>query len=62
MYVLNTTAARAWDLLSAGHDARTIREHMLQEFDVAPHQLGTELDDLVQWLLMEKLITCGDDQ
>ncbi len=30
MYVLNQTAARAWELLCAGHDAPAVRHRMLQ--------------------------------
>jgi hypothetical protein len=62
MYVLNQTAARAWELLSAGHDAPAIRQRMLQEFEVPPNQIADELDHLVQWLQTEDLITRDADQ
>lgn len=62
MYVLNQTAARAWELLSAGHDALAVRHRMLQEFEVSPNQLDDELDHLARWLQTEHLITRDADQ
>jgi len=62
MYALNETAARAWELLCAGHDAPAVRDRMLQEFEVSPHQIGDELDRLVRWLQTEELITRDADQ
>ena len=62
MYVLNETAARAWELLCAGHDAPAVRQQMLQEFEVSPDQLTEELDRLVQWLAAEHLIAHEADQ
>jgi Coenzyme PQQ synthesis protein D (PqqD) len=62
MYVLNQTAARAWELLCAGHDALAVRHRMLQEFEVSPNQLADELDHLARWLQTERLITRDADQ
>ena len=56
MLVLNATAARAWELLTAGHDIRTVHSRMMQEFVVKPDQLTDELDRLVRQLEAEKLI------
>jgi len=62
MFVLNQTAARAWELLCAGHNAPAIRHRMLQEFNVPPNQIADELDHLVRWLQTEDLITRDADQ
>ena len=62
MYVLNETAARAWELLCEGHHPPAVRHRMLQEFEVPPDQLADELDRLVRWLQTEQLITRDADQ
>lgn len=62
MYVLNQTAARAWELLCEGHDAPAVRDRMLREFEVSPDQIAAELDHLVRWLQTEELITRDADQ
>ena len=46
IYALNRTGARYWELLAEGHDRPVIEARLLQEFDVAPAELSTEIDAL----------------
>jgi hypothetical protein len=55
-YQLNSTAARLWELLSAGYSLERIREQMLQEFDVDEIQLGHELQMILAALQKEDLV------
>ncbi|HYR76607.1 MAG TPA: PqqD family protein [Pyrinomonadaceae bacterium] len=59
-YELNATAARFWELLSAGHDSLAVREHMLQEFAVDPEKFASEAETLVASLQKENLV-CVDE-
>lgn len=59
-YELNGTAARFWELLSAGHDAAGVREQMLEEFAVDPEKFASEAETLVASLRKEKLV-CVDE-
>lgn len=59
-YELNGTAARFWELLSAGHDTTYVREQMLDEFAVDPDQLASEAKALLASLLLEGLLS-GDE-
>ena len=56
IYDLSRTSARAWELISAGHDRAEIQRILLQEFDVAEEQLSTEIDDLLTSLKNEDLV------
>jgi hypothetical protein len=59
-YELNGTAARFWELLSAGDDAAAIKEKMLEEFAVDPEQLAGEATTLIASLRREDLITLDE--
>jgi len=59
-YELNGTAARFWELLSAGRDAAQIREQMLVEFAVNREQLAGEAEALLDSLRQEDLISVDE--
>ena len=59
-YELNGTAARFWELLSAGRDAAQIREQMLVEFAVDREQLAGEAEALLDSLRQEDLISVDE--
>ena len=56
IYDLNSSGARFWELLCAGHDRATIRQLMLQEFDVAEAELDREIEDMLASLKREGLV------
>jgi hypothetical protein len=47
IYSLNATAARAWELLCEGLGRSGLERALLEEFDVAPDELGSSLDELL---------------
>jgi len=55
-YKLNHTAARFWELLSAGHDLAAIQEQMLREFDVDEAQLANEIGNILTLMRNEDLV------
>lgn len=58
MYSLNPTGARAWELLSEGHDPEAIEATLADEYDVdradARRELETLLDELERRQLVER--------
>jgi len=62
IYVLNRTGARLWELLCADRDRGEIERRLLDEFEVAPAELASEVEALIGSLLDGELITAiGDD-
>jgi hypothetical protein len=59
-YELNGTGARFWELLSAGHDAVRVRDHMLDEFAVDPDQFAREAEALLASLRREDLVSTDE--
>lgn len=59
-YELNGTAARFWELLSAGNNALQIRDHLLAEFGVNSEELAGETEALLTSLRQENLITVDE--
>jgi Coenzyme PQQ synthesis protein D (PqqD) len=55
-YELNHTAARFWELLSAGHDLAVIQAQMLREFDVDEAHLADEIASLLTLMSNEDLV------
>ena len=57
MYSLNPTGARAWELLSEGHDLETIETTLSDEYGIdraeAHRELETLIDDLKRHHLVE---------
>ncbi|MBN2303394.1 MAG: PqqD family protein [Anaerolineae bacterium] len=62
LYQLNTTAARFWELIQAGHNLAEIKTQLLTEFDVSPEQLDDELRTMTEMLQEQKLVTVDDPQ
>jgi hypothetical protein len=56
IFMLNRTAARFWELLDGDSDLRTIKEKMVEEFDVDERQLEVEFDDFLAALSREQLV------
>jgi hypothetical protein len=59
IYSLNTTAARAWELLSEGLGRSEVERSLLEEYDVAPGELARSLDELLRDLSEAHLVTPG---
>jgi hypothetical protein len=59
-YELNGTAARFWELISAGSSVADVRGRMIEEFAVDPDQFAREAADLVDSLRKEDLISVDD--
>ena len=57
IYELNPTAARAWELITAGEDLEEVSRRMLAEYDVPEEQLDLELRGLLTALARERLLT-----
>jgi hypothetical protein len=56
VYVLNRTAARVWEHLSAGYDRAEIEHRMLAEYDVTAADLATQIDAMLASLVGDSLI------
>jgi len=56
IYSLNRTAARMWELVSAGTDRPQVEERMLAEFDVAPGQLAEAIDGFIASMCRDGLL------
>ena len=61
IFALNATAARFWELLTAGHDREEIVRVMCDEFEVDAGHLEGEIDSLLSSLASEQLVAAGDD-
>lgn len=59
-YELNGTAARFWELVSAGHDAARVRQEILEEFAVNPEEFDAEAESFLTSLRQEDLISVDD--
>jgi Coenzyme PQQ synthesis protein D (PqqD) len=55
-YELNRTAARLWELLVAGQDATQIQQQLLQEYEVSPARLASEVEAMLASLASQELI------
>ena len=55
-YELNGTAARFWQLLLESRDTAEVRQQMLEEFAVDPHQFDIEAAALLLSLRQQDLI------
>jgi len=56
IYSLNTTAARAWELLSEGLGRSEVERSLLEEYDVARDELVQSLDQLLKELSEAQLV------
>jgi hypothetical protein len=56
IFALNSTGARLWELIEAGHDEASIKARLLDEFDVTPSRLDRELDSVLVALAAQGLI------
>ncbi len=59
-YELNSTGARLWDLLSAGHSVVEIQQQLLLEFDVEPARLDAEIAAILTSLQEKDLVHASD--
>jgi Coenzyme PQQ synthesis protein D (PqqD) len=57
IFSLNATGTRVWELLSTGLDVRQIQRQVLEEFEGAEDTVKADVDDLLEALHREKLIT-----
>lgn len=55
-FSLNAVGVRVWQLLQETGDLKTIRERMLQEYEVAEADLDRDLDALIERLLAAGLV------
>jgi hypothetical protein len=56
MYSLNSTGARAWELLNDGQDLETVEATLADEFGVDRAEVRSELESLVTALEQEQLL------
>ena len=56
-FALNEVGTRMWVLLSQGHTVESAASSLLQEFDVAPHNLQTDIDWFVSRIVDLGLVT-----
>jgi hypothetical protein len=56
IYTLNTTAARAWELITDGLDRKEVEAGLAEEFSVDESEVGDELDGLLGELVEKELI------
>ncbi len=61
IFALNATAARFWELLTAGVEREEIVRIMCDEFEVEVAHLEGEIDSLLSSLAKEQLVAAGDD-
>ncbi len=54
---LDEVGTRIWQLIGAHGSARAVFDQMLEEFDVEPGRLEADLDDLLQALADNGLVT-----
>ena len=57
IYSLNRTAARLWELLSAGNQVADIEKIMFEEFDVTETLIKDEIQRLITSLVDENFIS-----
>jgi hypothetical protein len=57
LYLLNETAAAAWELLTAPQDIDTLCSLLQQEFDVPAEALRADIEELLRELEERRLIT-----
>ncbi len=55
-YGLNNVGTRIWQLLGAGNSASSIRELVVQEFEVAEAQAEADVEALIEMLLARHLL------
>ena len=53
---LDDVSARFWDLLTSGGSMQSAYDTLLEEFEVDPERLRTDLDDFVQELVQLGLV------
>jgi hypothetical protein len=56
IYALSETGARLWESLSRGIAREEVEERLLEEFDVTPAAVRTEVDKLLSELRYHNLI------
>jgi hypothetical protein len=56
IYSLNATGARFWSLLVEGATREAAEERLLDEFEVGPKELRSEMSDLLRALRAEGLV------
>lgn len=56
-FSLDTVGTRIWQLLQKSPDLEVAYSQLLEEFDVKPDQLRSDLDDLIVSLVKEGLVT-----
>jgi hypothetical protein len=54
---LNATAARFWELLAGGSEVSSIREKLLEEYEIASADLDAEIDTILKTMVEEELVT-----
>jgi hypothetical protein len=57
IYELNSTAARLWELCTAGCDLAQILAQMDEEFDVQEPQLRAEIEAMLALFLNNQLVS-----
>jgi hypothetical protein len=61
IFELNETAARLWELLTPDGDVAAVESRLVEEFEVDPAQLRSEIDETLALLKSERLIEVDGD-
>jgi hypothetical protein len=56
IYSLNSTGARLWELLAAGHSQTEIRDKLFEEYGIAPAEANAEIERILDELNGESLV------
>lgn len=60
-FSLDTVGTRVWQLLQASSHIEEIYQQLLEEYDVEPSRLRTDLEDLLTALEKEGLISLAEE-
>jgi hypothetical protein len=57
IFSLNTTGAKAWEIIEDTKDLDRVKQGLLDQFDVSPEILDEELDRILSALVAEGFVT-----
>jgi hypothetical protein len=61
-YGLDSVGTRMWNLLAASASIQAAYEQLLEEYEVAPADLRSDLSELIGSLLEQKLVRIGSSR
>jgi coenzyme PQQ synthesis protein D (PqqD) len=61
IFELNSSAARMWELISAGHGREEIRNQICEEFQITPELAAQQTEEFLSTLISEKIISISSE-